>query len=42
MPKDLRSFLADYEKRHPEEIVHIEKEINWDQENIDQNPGKNA
>ncbi len=32
MAKDLRTFLTEYEKKHPEEVVHIEKEIGWDQE----------
>jgi hypothetical protein len=32
MAKDLRRFLSEYEKRHPEEVIHIEKEIGWDQE----------
>jgi len=27
MPKDLRSFLEAYEKDHPEDVIHIEKEL---------------
>ncbi len=27
MVKDLHTFLADYEKRHPEQVLHIEKEV---------------
>ena len=27
MPKDLRSFLQELEARHPEEMVHIDREI---------------
>ena len=27
MPKDLRTFLAAYEKEHPEDVIRVEKEI---------------
>lgn len=28
MPKDLRTFLSQYEKDHPEDVIRIKKEIN--------------
>jgi len=27
MAKDLRTFLTEYEKRHPEQVIHVEKEV---------------
>lgn len=32
MAQDLRSFLKEYESRHPQEVLHIEREISFDQE----------
>src|SRR3972149_6752117 len=32
MAKDLREFLKNYEREHPEDVIHIEKEINLKQE----------
>ena len=32
MPKDLRSFLKEYEANYPEDILHINKEVNSNQE----------
>jgi len=32
MIKDLRTFLKDYEGKYPEDVIHIEKEINGNQE----------
>ena len=27
MPKDLHTFLAGYEEQHPEQVIHVEKEV---------------
>jgi len=32
VPKDLRSFLEEYETKYPEDVVHIEKEVSSKQE----------
>ncbi len=32
MPKDLRSFLKEYEAKYPEDVIHIEKEVDANQE----------
>ncbi len=32
MPKDLHSFLAEYEASYPNDVLHVDKEINSDQE----------
>lgn len=32
MAKDLHEFLKNYEREHPEDVIHIEKEINLKQE----------
>ncbi|MDP2663730.1 MAG: UbiD family decarboxylase [Dehalococcoidia bacterium] len=32
MPKDLRNYLAGYEKAHPDQVIHVEKEIGCAQE----------
>ena len=32
MAKDLHSFLEEYEAKYPDDIVHVEKEINSNQE----------
>lgn len=32
MPKDLRNFLEWYEETHPEDLIHIEKEVGTNQE----------
>ena len=31
MPRDLRSFLQEYEARYRDDVVHIDKEVNCHQ-----------
>ena len=32
MAKNLHSFLKEYEEQYPEDVIHIEKEVDTDQE----------